>query len=90
MGPYPLRVALSLRIPGWGFHTVQGGIDSENHHFLSPVCCSCRGMEKNDPGMRPYPPREALAPRILGWGLHTVRGGIDPGTDIFVPGLLEL
>ena len=27
IGPYPTRVVLSLRAPGWGFHTVWGGID---------------------------------------------------------------
>ena len=37
MGPYPPLVALALRAPGWGFHTVRGGIEPENIFFSSPV-----------------------------------------------------
>ena len=33
MGRYPHRMALALRTPGWGFHTVGGGIDQEEHCF---------------------------------------------------------
>ena len=33
MGPYPPRVALPLRTPGWGFHIVRGGIDPGDHRF---------------------------------------------------------
>ena len=33
MGSYPLRVALALRIQGWGFHTVRGGIEPGEHRF---------------------------------------------------------
>ena len=31
MGPYPPRVALALRTPGWGFDAVRGGIDPTRH-----------------------------------------------------------
>ena len=30
---YPPRVALALRILGWGFHTMGGGIDPGDHRF---------------------------------------------------------
>ena len=30
---YPPRVALALRISGWGFHTMGGGIDPVDHRF---------------------------------------------------------
>ena len=33
MGPYPSRVVLALRTPGWGFHTVRSGIDPGGHCF---------------------------------------------------------
>ena len=33
IGYYPPRVALALRTPGWGFHTVLGGIDPGDHRF---------------------------------------------------------
>ena len=33
MGPCLPRVALALRTPGWGFHTVQGVIDPGDHRF---------------------------------------------------------
>ena len=33
MGPYPLRIALAPRTPGWGSHTVRGGIDPGAHRF---------------------------------------------------------
>ena len=33
IGTYLPRVALALRTPGWGFHTVRGGIDPGNHRF---------------------------------------------------------
>ena len=33
IGPYLPRVALALRSPVWGFHTVRGGIDAEDHGF---------------------------------------------------------
>ena len=33
MESYPPRVALVLRTPGWGFHTVWGGIDPRDHRF---------------------------------------------------------
>ena len=35
MEPYPHRVALALRTPGWGFHTVRGGIKPDDHRFRS-------------------------------------------------------
>ena len=33
MGPYPPRVAPAKRTPGWGFHTVRIGIDTDDHRF---------------------------------------------------------
>ena len=33
MGSYPPRVALAVQTPGWGFHTVQDGIESGDHRF---------------------------------------------------------
>ena len=33
MGPYPHRVALAPRAPGWDFHTVRGGIDPGDNRF---------------------------------------------------------
>ena len=33
MGPYPPCVTLTLRTPGWGLHTVRGGIDPSDHRF---------------------------------------------------------
>ena len=33
IGPYPGRVAMALRTPGWGFRTVRGGIDLRNDCF---------------------------------------------------------
>ena len=33
MGPYPPRVALALRAPSWGYHTLRGGIDPGDHRF---------------------------------------------------------
>ena len=33
MGRYPHRMVLALRTPGWGFHTVGGGIDQGDHCF---------------------------------------------------------
>ena len=32
-GLYPPRLALALRTPGWGFHTVRGGIDPGERRF---------------------------------------------------------
>ena len=34
MGTYPLRVALALRTPGWGFQSMRGGIDVGDHRFF--------------------------------------------------------
>ena len=34
MPPCPPRVALDERTPGWGFHTVRGGIDPGGHFFV--------------------------------------------------------
>ena len=33
MRHYPPRVALALRTPGWGFHTVRSGVDSGDRRF---------------------------------------------------------
>ena len=33
MGYYPALVAMALRTPGCGFHTVGGGIDPADHRF---------------------------------------------------------
>ena len=33
METYPPRVALALRTPGWGFHTLRGGIDRGDNRF---------------------------------------------------------
>ena len=33
MGSYPPWMAMALRTPGWGVHTVGGGIDPGGHHF---------------------------------------------------------
>ena len=33
LGPYPPRMALALRTPGWGLHTVRGGIDPAGQGF---------------------------------------------------------
>ena len=43
--PYPPRVALALRTPGWGFHTVQGSTGPGGAPFSPPVCWSCTCME---------------------------------------------
>ena len=37
MGLYPLRVALDVRTPGWGFHTLPGGIDPGDRRFRARV-----------------------------------------------------
>ena len=34
MEPYPPRVALALQTPGWGFHTVQCGVEPGNRWFI--------------------------------------------------------
>ena len=86
LGPYPLRVALALRIPGWGFHNVRGRIDPGVP--VSPVCWSCRCMEGSL--MRGWDLIPLPALRTPGWGFHTVRGDIEPGDHRFYPRLLKL
>ena len=44
MEPYPARVALAPRIPGWGFHNVRSGIDPGDQPFR-PRYGKCRCME---------------------------------------------
>ena len=79
-------MALALRTPGWGFHTVEGGIDPGDHRFR-PRFVGIVDVWKDfsDSGMGPYPPRVALALQTPGWGFHTVLGGIDPGDHCFRP-----
>ena len=85
MEPFPLRVLLSLRNPGWGFHTVRGGLDPGDQ-FFSPGLLDLNMYRRiYNPGMGPYLPRVSLALRTPGWGFHTVRGGIDPRGDRFCP-----
>ena len=88
VGPCPPRVALALRIPGWGFHTVRGGIDPGDHRFR-PRFAGAADVRK-DPRMQSYPPRMPLTLRNQ-VGVSTPCGAISTrGTNVFVPSWLEL
>ena len=58
MGYYPPRVSLALRTPGWGFHTVRGGIDPGDHR----ICPRFVGVV--------YLYKDRAAPPIDGPALH--------------------
>ena len=90
MGPYPSQVALALRTPGWGFHTVRGVVDPRDQRFRPRVVGVVMYGNIYDPRMISYPPRVALALRTPGWGFHTVGGGIDPGDHRFRPSVVDL
>ena len=45
---------------GWGFHTVRGGIDLEDHRCLPRFVGVVDTWKIADPGMGPYPARVAL------------------------------
>ena len=83
IGYYPPRVALALRTPGWGFHTMRGGIDQGEHRFRPRLVGVVVYGNIYDPGTGYYPLRVAKVLRSPGCGFHTVRGGIDPGDHRF-------
>ena len=90
MGSYLPRVALTVRVPGWGFHTVRGGmcwaISTQGITAFGP-CLLELYRRIFYLGLGPCSfPWVALALRIPGYGVHTVRAGIDPGNRRFRPG----
>ena len=85
MGPYPPRMAIALRTPGWGFHTVGGGSTRESTVFVHGLLKLWMYGSISDQGMGYYLPRVALAQRISGRGFYTMGGGIDPGDHRFSP-----
>ena len=67
----PSQSAIGRR--GWGFLTVRGGFDPEDHRFRSEVV----GVVN----LCTIPCQSSTGQR--GWGFHTVRGGFDPGDHRF-------
>ena len=92
MGPYPHRVALAPRTPGWAFHTVRAvSTGGATAFVLGLLELSLHGRSSN-PGMGPYPHRMTVALRPPGcWGIHTGGGAVSTrGATVFVQGLLEV
>ena len=70
VGSYPPQVALTLRTPGWGVHTVGGGIDLGDHRFrprfvgvvMYGKIFLIRGWDPILPGWRwPYKPQVGVS-----------------------------
>ena len=90
MVPYPPRVPLALRTPGWRFYTVRGGIDPADDRFcprfVGFVCMEevlFRGWKLILPGWRWLYERRVE--------ISTQRGAVSTRrTTVFVHGLLEI
>ena len=88
--PYPTRVVLAPRAPGWVFHNMRGGIDPGDHPFRPRFVGIIDKMNGRiyDPEMVPYPPLAALViRRRVSTPCEAV---LTRHTTVFVPGLLEL
>ena len=89
MGPYPPRVTLAIRIPGWGFHNVRGGIEpGEIHvrHQYIGVVDVWKDFCSGD-GTLSFPGGAGSTNARMGF---PYRAGIDPGDHRFRPCLLVL
>ena len=85
MGPYPHRVALAPRTPGWG-STPWRAVSARGITVFVPGLLELSLYRiLSDPGMGRYPHLMALALRTPGWGSRTVGGGIDQGDYCFCP-----
>ena len=98
------RLALILTSPRqlpisqwhWGFHTVRGGIDPEDHRFHPRFDGGNGRISDSRTGTYPPPGARALQTQAKitinrwGWDLHTAQRDIDSGGTVFVSGLMEL
>ena len=98
MRHYPSLVALALRTPGWGFHTVRTGNDQGDHRFRPRVVgsCKCTGgfliRERGHtlPEWRWFCGRQPICNRPVGEAFNTVPSGVDPGNHRLGPRFVEV
>ena len=85
MGPYPHRVVLPQRTPGWR-STTRGAVSTrETTDFVPGLLKFWLHERISDPGIKPYSHRVVMPQRTPCWRFHTERGRIDPEDNRFCP-----